>query len=675
MADWQDLLSTIPIFSFLGRSELAAVQELFVEETHQKGDTICRQGDEGDTFYVVLDGELDVIVGEGAGHVIAVLKRGDFFGEMALLQGGKRTATVAVGRRARLLSLHRVAFNSLFLKSPKALEYFTRILCKRLADMNKGEVMRGSTLTISVGSNTGLKGKTMIATFLADYLHEITGQDVLRVSVQISATAAEGVVGELLSDDYHEGVHEVLETDAGGISVLNIPARKNLSVPFYAERASNLISNLSGQFPFIVFDLNDDVTGLLDSVPLFSDVFIDIVDTAGPNSKDSKGQNGSMRRFEVINLFNPGSHPIPLNHCEPFVIPRDAGMIHGSASEYLMTNRRAPAAMPVQRLARKILGASVGIALGGGAAFGIAHLGVLKVLEENNIPIDIIAGCSQGSLIGIGYAAGISVDEMIDMAYKLGRRQNALMAVDPTLTKPGLLAGNKFVEIFRPLLGGRSTFEDLVLPCRTVATDVESGERVWVGDGPLVDAFRASASVPMVFSPIKIDGRVLVDGGVSDPVPAEIVNMMGADLCVAVNVVPPLKKGVENAVSKTFRVMRWFNPLSWIENSSGLPNMFDIIMNAMQTLQYELGNFKAISADVLINPELSDFTWIEYYRSDELIQRGVAAAEQAMPAIKRAFGQKLGPWMKRAPQPQPVAVQSEAPVESPAEPLAVVAGE
>ncbi len=655
MADWHDLLSTIPIFSFLGRSEIAAVQELFVEETHQKGDVICRQGEEGETFYVVLDGELDVIVGEGAGHVIAVLKRGDFFGEMALLQGGKRTATVAVGRRARLLVLHRQAFNSLFLKSPKALEYFTRILCKRLADMNAGAVMRGSTLTISVGSSAALKGKTMIATFLADYLHEITGQDVLRVSVHVSPTAAEGVVGDLLSDTYHDNVAEILETDAGGISVLNIPARRNLSITFYAERASNLISNLSGQFPIIVFDLNHDITGLLDSVPLFSDVFIDIVDIPTPVSPDKKktAGKGGMRKFEVINLYNSGSYPISLNHCEPFVIPRDAGMIHMEASEYLMSNRKAPAALPVQRLARKILGASVGIALGGGAAFGIAHLGVLKVLEQNNIPIDLIAGCSQGSLIGIGYAAGLSVDEMIDMAYSLGRRQNALLAVDPTLTKPGLLAGNKFVEIFRPLLGDKTTFEDLALPCRTVATDVESGERVWVGSGPLVDAFRASASVPMVFSPIKLDGRVLVDGGVSDPVPAEIVNMMGADLCIAVNVVPPLKKGVENAVSKTFRVIRWFNPLSWIENSSGLPNMFDIIMNAMQTLQYELGNFKAISADVLINPELSDFTWIEYYRSDELIQRGIEAAEQAMPAIKRAYQQKLSPWMKRAPQPQP----------------------
>lgn len=668
MADWQDLLATIPIFSFLGRAELAAVQELFVEETHQKGDTICKQGEEGNTFYVVLDGELDVLVGEGSQQLIAVLKRGDFFGEMALLQGGKRTATVAASRRARLMSLDRTAFNTLFLKNPKALEYFTRILCKRLANMNKGEVMRGSTLTITVGADPGLKGKSLIAAYLADYLHDLTGQDVLLVNVRMSQTAAQGAVGQLLSGDIHPGGHdvsEVLPTEIGGVSVLEVPARTDLPVPFYAERASNLISNLSTRFPFMVFDLNTSVKGLLESVPLFSDVFIEIVDVPkapaqpGAGQTNTDGSPNKLRKYQIVNLFNPDSRPVSLNHCEPFVIPNDSGLQHGDSLGYLRLNPRAASALPIQRLARKILGASVGIALGGGAAFGIAHLGVLKVLEQNNIPIDLLAGCSQGSIIGVGYAAGIGVAEMIDMASKLGKRQNALLAVDLTLTKPGLLAGERFIEIFRPLLGAITTFEDLTIPCRTVATDVESGERVSIGNGKLSDAFRASASVPMVFSPVKIDGRVLVDGGVSDPVPAEIVNMMGADLCIAVNVVPPLKKGVENAVSHAFRMMSRFNPLTWLEDSAGLPNMFDIIMNAMQTLQYELGNFKAISADVLINPELSDFTWVEYYRSEELIARGVAAAEQALPAIKRAYAQKLAPWMKRVAPAHSPETESE----------------
>lgn len=664
MADWKAVLSTIPIFSFLGHAELAAVEELFVEETHQKGDVICRQGEEGNTFYVVLDGEFDVLVGEKDQHLIAVLKHGDFFGEMALLQGGRRTATVIASRRARLISLDRLAFNSLFMKNPKALEYFTRVLCKRLASMNKGEVMRGSTLTIAVGSKPGLLGKTTVASYLADYLHELTGHDVLLVHTQVSATAAVSPVAELLGAEVRRDdldVTTLLDANRGPVAVLDVPVRRNLEVAFYGERASNLVSNLSSSFPFMVFDLVSDLPGLLESVPLFADIFIEIVDMPVTTHAHSTSDTSvKTRRFEIVNLFNPKSHPLPLNHCEPFVIPRDSGLSWGDPSAYLRKTPRAPAAIPIQRLARKILGASVGLALGGGAAFGIAHLGVLKVLESNDIPIDLLAGCSQGSIIGVGYAAGITVDEMIDMAHRLGRKQNALMAVDLTLTKPGLLAGARFVEIFRPLLGAKLTFEDLMMPCRTVATDIESGERVSIGSGSLVDAFRASASVPMVFSPQKLNDRVLVDGGVSDPVPAEIVNSMGADLCIAVNVVPPLKKGVENAVSKTIRMMSWMNPLTWLEESAGLPNMFDIIMNAMQTLQYELGNFKAISADVLINPELSDFTWVEYYRSEELIRQGMAAAEAAMPAIKRAYNQKLAPWVKRAPLEPPAAQNAKA---------------
>ena len=118
MTDLQDVLSTIPIFSFLGRNEIAAVQSLFTESTHQKGEYICREGEEGHTFHIILDGELEVIVGQGdKARVISILKKGDFFGEMALLQGGRRTASVAAARRAHLVTLDRQSFNSLFLKN------------------------------------------------------------------------------------------------------------------------------------------------------------------------------------------------------------------------------------------------------------------------------------------------------------------------------------------------------------------------------------------------------------------------------------------------------------------------------------------------------------------------------------------------------------------------------
>jgi NTE family protein len=674
MADWLDLLAAIPLFSFLGRKELAAVQELFVESTHERGDVICHEGDEGDQFYIVLNGELEVWAGQqerrkqqvqhhpdrrfrdrGPQRQTGTLKRGDCFGEMALLQGGKRTATVKVKRHAKLLSLDKASFDRVFAHNPRTLEYFTRILCRRLASVSKGEAVQGRTMTISVASRPGLRGKTLVASGLAVILHDLTGSDVLLVRVRPGEGAPEGSIEHLLSDELDTGTDALspaIKCAGPGLSTLDVPARMDMPAAFYVERSSNLISRASEHFRFILFDLGSENRTLIDSAPGFADAIIEIVDKAEeagkPEEVAATSGSSDTRRFQVINLFNPESRPVCISRCEPFVIPKDLSLPGDDNATYLRANPRAPAALPIHRLARKLLGSAVGLALGGGAAFGIAHLGVLKVLEDNGIPIDLLAGCSQGSIIGVGYAAGVTVQEMIDIALQLGRKKNFLKPLDITFTKPGILAGGRFVDIFSPMLRGRTAFEDLLMPCRTVATDIQTGEQVEIGEGSLADAFRASASVPMVFAPFKLGGRVLVDGGVTDPVPAEVVNRMGADLCIAVNVVPPLKKGLENVVSRAYRVYSMFNPISYFEGTLGLPNMFDIIMNSMQVLQYELGNFKAISADVLINPDLSDFTWIEYYRSKELIERGIAAAEQAMPAVKNAYSQHLAPY--RNPQ-------------------------
>jgi NTE family protein len=197
------------------------------------------------------------------------------------------------------------------------------------------------------------------------------------------------------------------------------------------------------------------------------------------------------------------------------------------------------------------------------------------------------------------------------------------------------------VRIFAPLTGDVKTFEQLHIPCRAVATDIETGERLAIGTGSIDVAFQASAAVPMLWAPVKLDGRVLVDGGVADPVPAEVVRAMGADLCIAVNAVPQLRKGVDTVLSRFYRRISMFNPFSYLGGSQGMPAMFDIIMNSMQTLQYELGNFKAISADVRINPDLSAHTWIEFYRTRELIECGMRAAERVVPEIKRLMAERL----------------------------------
>jgi NTE family protein len=407
---------------------------------------------------------------------------------------------------------------------------------------------------------------------------------------------------------------------------------------------------LSDVFSFIVLDLGSGTAGLIETASAYSDVFVALVDK--PDEDPGIGDPRSMKVLRVINLVNPKSRPVPINSSEPFVVPRTtalAGSI-AEASEFIRAHPRSAPGLPIHRLAHKLLGTSIGLALGGGAAFGLAHLGVLKVLEEAGVPIDLVAGCSQGSIVAVGYASGLPVTEMIDIARELGSKRNFLLASDPTFfTKPGIFAGQRFVGLMRPFLKGKETFEQLLVPCRTVATDIETGERVAIGTGRLETAYRASSSVPMVMAPIRVGEHVLVDGGVADPVPAEVVIEMGADLTIAVNVVPRMKRGVETVVSSWYRKINAFNPLNYFVDAEEMPNLFDIVMNSMQILQYELGNFKAIAADVLINPDLSDFTWIEYYRADELIARGAEAARRALPAIEKAIDARITPIRLAAP--------------------------
>ena len=640
-----DFLASIPIFSFFTRPELEAAEKLFKEQVFAKDETVVRIGEPGETFYVVLEGELDVWDAGDPPRQTGTLRRGDYFGEMALLQEGKRTATVTVARRARLIEIDKPAFDHLFLRRPKAIEYFARVLSKRLAGVTRAERIHRATTAIAVGSRAGLKGESLIALSLAKLLKRITEAEVAYVEVRPSSEASQpGVLNPAAGDIDRAPDRWAPPNERGRVTVLKMALPVSLDRTVCGDLMSNIVARLSDSFSFIVFDLGSHAQGLIESAPSFADVFVALVD----RGDDDPGlpDLGSTKVHRVVNLFNPTSPPIPISASEPFVIPY-TGLLSqpvDEASTFIAANPRSAPALPLYRLAHRLLGMSIGLALGGGAAFGLAHLGVLRVLEEAAIPIDLVAGCSQGSIVAIGYAAGIPVTEMIDIARELGTRRNFLFASDPTFfLKPGFLSGHRFVTMMRPYLKGKETFEQLLLPCRTVATDIETGERIAIGSGRLETAYRASSSVPMVLAPLKHGEHVLVDGGVADPVPAEVAMEMGADITIAVNVVPPMKRGVETVLSSFYRRMNVFNPLSYLSDGQDMPSLFDIVMNSMQILQYELGNFKAISADVLINPDLSDYTWIEYYRADELIERGAEAAAKALPAIRKTLENRLRP--------------------------------
>lgn len=634
MPDRLKTLSNIPLFSYLTPEELQKVQALFVEKVFQKGDVICEVGEPGNTFYVILDGELEVW-GGGSGTDRVLLSRltsGAFFGELALVLGGPRSATVMVSHRATLLELSKESFDQFFLSNTKVLEYFSRVICQRLAASASGQHVSAGTKVIGVVGRPGLRGKSTISAAIAGLLKSYSKKKILLGHVYPSDT--EHVEGPFVraheTDASQERVKAALRQSDGQPAELYIGVENLSSAEQCGEDFSVLLSKLRNDFDYMVLDLGLETQIMDDAVPLFSDMLVRLVD-----KPEHQVEQSGIAVYEVINLANRSSKPISINSCEPFVIPKDAALARKVADWAALTS---PASLPLKRLARKILGKTVGLALGGGAAFGLSHLGVVKVLEDNAIPVDILAGCSFGSLVAVGYASGYRADKLIEMAADLCRTSKLIRAVDLTISKPGFLAGDAIKRIFTPFLRVGTTFDRLQIPCRAIATDIETGERIDIGHGALPEAFRASCSVPVVLSPVRHLERVLVDGGVCDPVPAEIVREMGADICIAVNVVPAPKKGVEMMLSKAFRQMNRLNPITYLGGSTDMPNMLDVTMNALQILQHELGNFKAISADVRINPDLSDFTWVDFHRYEELIAKGAEATTNALPAIKRAVG-------------------------------------
>jgi NTE family protein len=635
-----NVLECVPLLSCFGPAQRRQLAALFVERSFRKGDVICREGDVGETLYVVASGELEVWSDGTPPRLVDRLTPGEFMGEMSLLHSGRRANTVTAARPSRLLALDKPAFDRYFRTNAKVLDYFSKLLCRRLAAATHHKNVQRRCTVIGVTGPAKAKGRTVVAASLTALLRRYSGREALLVQLR-GATSGDRSLA--LSDLRRapSRVRSCLSSASNGLAILELGAGRGDDADSCAEALGALVNELGSTFPYLVVDASATVPAAVAASAEACDVLVRIA----PAVDGETPSNGTAKAYTVLNLHNPGTPRIALNHCDPFVLPADrllAGLEPRALADYVVGDPRATIAPPLRRLARKILGTTVGIAMGGGAAYGIATVGILKVLEDNDIPIDLITGCSMGSIVAIGYAIGIRADEMIDIARRIGNKTTTLSALlDVTITRPGLLSGRRLVQIFSPFMGDIRTFEQLVLPCQVVATDIESGERICLGTGPLDVAFRASCSVPMLWSPVELNGRVLVDGGVVDPVPIDVLHEMGADFCIGVNAVPHLQKGVQTVVSRLYQQVRRFDPFAYLAGHRTLTNTFDCVMNTIQTLQHELGHFKAISADVRINPDLSPFTWLEFYRAMEIIDRGIEAAERALPEIKSQLAQRI----------------------------------
>jgi len=248
----------------------------------------------------------------------------------------------------------------------------------------------------------------------------------------------------------------------------------------------------------------------------------------------------------------------------------------------------------------------IGLALGGGAARGLAHIGVLKVLEEEQIRIHCVAGTSAGSLIGSLFSAGFSWQKIKETARDIDWGD----LVSPTWPTLGIVNPAKLERTLDRMLRGRG-FEDLSIPFRAVAVDITNGEEVVLQSGSVARAVRASCSIPGIFEPTELEGRLLVDGGLLNDVPTDVVGDMGADRVIGVDL------NADRIVPKRPE------------------NLIEIFYRSLNILIYNSAQRARRAADVMVVPRLEGFSYHDLGALDELIARGERAMRDQIAAVKK----------------------------------------
>ncbi len=307
----------------------------------------------------------------------------------------------------------------------------------------------------------------------------------------------------------------------------------------------------------------------------------------------------------------------------------------------------------------------IGIALGSGSARGWSHIGVLRALAEMGVEPDIVAGCSIGAFVGAAYVNG-NLDAIEEWTRALDWK-DILGFMDVTLIGGGLVQGDRLLQSAREFIAS-TRFEKLEKPFGTVATNMETGREVWFREGPLLEGVRASLALPGLFTPIKVNGEWLVDGGLTNPVPVSLCRAMGAEIVIAVNLNGDIvgkhrsRKKLHHPARPKEEVNVEFNFMQrlseqirssfserrdeWLSgilgDSEDRPGMFEVMASSINIMQDRITRSRMAGdpPEILIAPRLSHLALMEFDRAADAIAEGRAAVERMKPVIAH--------WLERA---------------------------
>lgn len=678
-----NLVKQIPIFARLSWIDIQRVARRALIVEYKKGTMIRREGDPPDYFYCLVSGRLQTYtVGKNnRKENVDFIHRGTHFGIISVFTGENHSQNFEAINDSIVLQIPREEFLEILKVVPQLGIHFSQVLSKWMRQKVKGSPTVLESTIISVYSPAKETGNSTYAINLALSLEKETRKKVLYLDIQSRKSEA-SPTGETprelkpvwkhpplrLNDlaENHERIPEAIIHNELPVDLLHVTfdygdtlLKKNIA-PF--------VTSLVGDYHYVVVDLPNDMDDVVLETLTQSDL-VHLITLDHPQKLESVRYIVDQLEDNLLGAFYQDKIRVivstlaeekllPLEDISkridydvytrlPFIHESElkANLDSGDI-QFLRCLPESAYSKVVRHIAREISGVLVGLALGGGAALGVAHIGILRVLEQEGVPVDIISGSSMGALIGAFWAAGYDADAIEKVARQFETKMAVLRLVDLVPPVSGFIGGQAIRRWLKKYLGDR-TFYSTRIPLKILAYDLIRREELVITNGTLVDAIMQSIAIPGVIAPIRKGERVIIDGGVLNPLPTNVLSAQGIKKIISVNVLQSpddVVKGYEifkQITDEKAKIPFWKAPISFISFRIGLffqrrfyPGISDIIVLTLQATEYIIAEQSAQDADVAIHPNLVGIAWYELYKVDELIKRGEDAARQALPKIK-----------------------------------------
>lgn len=664
------ILQQIPLFAGLSAEEYSVVKERAVLIEYKKNQIIYEEGSPADAFYCIVWGRVVIYTRDIYANVtiLEYLHRGKYFGIISLLTNDAHSVSAKAINDSLLLVIKKDDFALILKKIPQLAIDLSQTLSRRLKNKNIHQKTIFESTIISVFSSYSQAGKTVYALNLALSLYKETHKsviilDICPIDFIHSLPQKLGIAGtyrviELssVSTDTVGIMKEFVVKNSFGVdlSCINYKPEDESSV----KRLLSILSELINDYHYIILDLPSSMDPFVFSVLNQSDL-IHIL--TSPQVVDLKKTHNLINRLRADFHFQESKIKVIINEYKlsklTYQQQRDllgyniyATLPHITlqvSDRLVLDEPQSEYAKAIRRISRQLGESLVGLALGVGVGYGLCHIGVLKVIEEENIPVDVISGSSIGAVIACLWACGRKADEILKITQEEFKQPKYTWGlIDLTFPSLGFVKGNKLYKFLKKYLGNK-TFYDVRLPLKIIASDIRRKESRILDKGLLIDAVMASCAMPGVFRPFKFKEEMLLDGGVINPLPTEILFKLGVKKIIAVNVTPSrddILKQYEKikeeivAARQAIKKGKWFNLKRSFQNKFK-NNILDIIFSSIEVMQSEIIQKEIQLADIVLHPDTTGLHWLELYRAAEFAKRGEDETRRNLDKIRQIISE------------------------------------